>query len=171
MDSYELAGVRLHATNTNIREQGTFRPSSGLAGDSVHSTQRMCAASWFWKPTSWQISQASLKSSLRFAKLDLGGPDWVDVALRVVPPCDHPPVLYAGISLTPFVVGNGIAVLYEQEMRYLIAWLLGVPVERTRFFAGEATNTSGHGGTSHGAIASGLTGGDAGIEARWIAYS
>jgi monoamine oxidase len=33
---------------------------------------------------------------------------------------------------------------------------LGAPVERTLFFAGEATDVSGHNGTVHGAIASGL---------------
>ena len=32
---------------------------------------------------------------------------------------------------------------------------LGRPVENTLFFAGEATDTSGHNGTVHGAIASG----------------
>ena len=32
---------------------------------------------------------------------------------------------------------------------------LGAPVENTLFFAGEATDTSGHNGTVHGAIASG----------------
>ncbi|MBV9574756.1 MAG: FAD-dependent oxidoreductase, partial [Acidobacteriales bacterium] len=34
--------------------------------------------------------------------------------------------------------------------------LLAAPIERTLFFAGEATDTSGHNGTVHGAIASGL---------------
>jgi monoamine oxidase len=33
---------------------------------------------------------------------------------------------------------------------------LGAPVENTLFFAGEATDTSGHNGTVHGAIASAL---------------
>lgn len=32
---------------------------------------------------------------------------------------------------------------------------LGIPVDNTLFFAGEATDTSGHNGTVHGAIASG----------------
>ena len=32
---------------------------------------------------------------------------------------------------------------------------LAAPVERTLFFAGEATNTAGHTGTVHGAIATG----------------
>jgi monoamine oxidase len=32
---------------------------------------------------------------------------------------------------------------------------LGAPVESTLFFAGEATDTSGHNGTVHGAIATG----------------
>jgi monoamine oxidase len=32
---------------------------------------------------------------------------------------------------------------------------LGSPLENTLFFAGEATDTSGHNGTVHGAIASG----------------
>jgi monoamine oxidase len=34
--------------------------------------------------------------------------------------------------------------------------MLAAPVENTLFFAGEATDTSGHNGTVHGAIASGL---------------
>jgi monoamine oxidase len=33
---------------------------------------------------------------------------------------------------------------------------LGSPVEETLFFAGEATDASGHNGTVHGAIASGI---------------
>jgi monoamine oxidase len=33
--------------------------------------------------------------------------------------------------------------------------LLGSPIENTLFFAGEATDTGGHNGTVHGAIASG----------------
>jgi monoamine oxidase len=33
--------------------------------------------------------------------------------------------------------------------------ILGAPVEGTLYFAGEATDTSGHNGTVHGAIASG----------------
>ena len=33
---------------------------------------------------------------------------------------------------------------------------LAAPVEETLFFAGEATETKGHSGTVHGAIASGL---------------
>jgi monoamine oxidase len=32
---------------------------------------------------------------------------------------------------------------------------LGSPIENTLFFAGEATDTSGHNGTVHGAVASG----------------
>jgi monoamine oxidase len=33
--------------------------------------------------------------------------------------------------------------------------VLAAPLEKTLFFAGEATDTSGHNGTVHGAIASG----------------
>jgi monoamine oxidase len=38
--------------------------------------------------------------------------------------------------------------------------MLAEPVENTIFFAGEATNTDGHCGTVHGAIATGIRAAD-----------
>ena len=43
---------------------------------------------------------------------------------------------------------------------------LSAPVENTLFFAGEATDTSGHNGTVHGAIASGYRAAEEMIYAR-----
>ncbi|MGA8493419.1 MAG: FAD-dependent oxidoreductase, partial [Terriglobales bacterium] len=66
-------------------------------------------------------------------------------------------------SSCPRILPSYQVVLWKQE-RFVVLRplqieffrsLLGSPIENTLFFAGEATDTTGHNGTVHGAIASG----------------
>ena len=64
---------------------------------------------------------------------------------------------YAAIvpQLTAWAGGAAATRLIEQPEHALIGQALAAPVEDTLFLAGAATNTDGHTGTVHGAMATG----------------